>query len=58
MKQYVFKSYLVYILKAIESEAVQIVGGSHTTRVVVKILKDDASKVEQKQFLDEVSAFR
>ncbi|CAG5114529.1 unnamed protein product [Candidula unifasciata] len=44
--------------KAIESEAIQIVGGSLKSHVVVKMLKDDASKLEQKQFLDEVHAYR
>lgn len=45
-------------LKAIESEAIQIVAGSLKSHVVVKMLKDDASKLEQKQFLDEVHAYR
>ncbi|XP_005096606.1 uncharacterized protein LOC101855484 isoform X2 [Aplysia californica] len=44
--------------KAIESEALRISGGTLKSRVVVKMLKDDATKVEQKQFLDEVNAFR
>ncbi|BFZ18127.1 hypothetical protein BsWGS_21166 [Bradybaena similaris] len=44
--------------KAIESEAIQIVAGSVKSHVVVKMLKDDASKLEQKQFLDEVHAYR
>lgn len=40
------------------SEAVSIVGGASRSRVVVKMLKDDASKLEQKQFMEEVLAFR
>ncbi|CAG5116322.1 unnamed protein product, partial [Candidula unifasciata] len=44
--------------KAIESEAVHIVTESDASHVVVKMLKDDASKLEQKQFMEEVNAFR
>ncbi|GFS14254.1 serine/threonine-protein kinase LMTK1 [Elysia marginata] len=44
--------------KVLDSEATQIVSGSEKSRVMVKMLKDDASKQEQKQFLDEVLAFR
>ncbi|BFZ03666.1 hypothetical protein BsWGS_06705 [Bradybaena similaris] len=44
--------------KAIESEAIHIVAESDASHVVVKMLKDDASKLEQKQFMEEVHAFR
>ncbi|CAL1540520.1 unnamed protein product, partial [Lymnaea stagnalis] len=44
--------------QAIESEAAYLVEASTKTKVVVKILKDDASKLEQKQFMEEVTVFR
>lgn len=44
--------------KVLDTEATKILSGSEKSRVMVKMLKDDASKAEQKQFLDEVLAFR
>uniref|UniRef100_A0A2C9KGP4 Protein kinase domain-containing protein n=1 Tax=Biomphalaria glabrata TaxID=6526 RepID=A0A2C9KGP4_BIOGL len=44
--------------QVIESEAAHIVDGSSRTKVVVKILKEDATKMEQKHFMEEVSVFR
>ncbi|RUS89723.1 hypothetical protein EGW08_002541, partial [Elysia chlorotica] len=44
--------------KVLDSEASKIISGCDKSRVMVKMLKDDASKFEQKQFLDEVLAFR
>ncbi|KAH9495789.1 Serine/threonine-protein kinase lmtk3 [Bulinus truncatus] len=44
--------------QVIESEASHIVDGSSKTKVVVKMLKEDATKIEQKHFMEEVSVFR
>ncbi|GFO38735.1 serine/threonine-protein kinase lmtk1 [Plakobranchus ocellatus] len=44
--------------KVLDSEAAQIVSGTVKSRVMVKMLKDDASRFEQKMFLDDVNAFR
>ncbi|KAK7481020.1 hypothetical protein BaRGS_00027739 [Batillaria attramentaria] len=44
--------------KVIESDAEKIVTGVPRSRVVVKMLKDDATKDEQQMFLEEVSPFR
>lgn len=42
----------------IETEAANIIEGEKKTKVIVKMLKVDAQKQEQKIFMDQVAAYR
>ena len=44
--------------KVIESDAEKISTGVPRSKVVVKMLKDDASKAEENPFFEEVAPFR
>ncbi|ESP04050.1 hypothetical protein LOTGIDRAFT_156660 [Lottia gigantea] len=44
--------------QVIESDAERIITGVSRNRVIVKVLSDNATNVEQKQFLEDVASFR
>ena len=50
--------YVLCNVQAIESDAEKITTGVPRSKVVVKMLKDDASKDEQLLFFEEVAPFR
>ena len=49
---------ILFLVKVLQGEADRLSPDGHRAKVVVKILKDDASPTDKKLFLEEVNPYR